>query len=297
MSNANLNIGITIGKQDLDIAAWYNMLKENNLSIVAWTNNVVLAYLSDKPLDIGTIHIKTKEENPQSSNFMFGSGNSQSNQASKFPKERWEQKTRGKDDELIEGSVLFIRTRNEDVIYALKSLKSKGYTYSGTIKALIRRYLKTGKSSIPPLYQSFNSLVSLEYLDKGELRKKREKDEKPNSMKKNSNRNQQKQVEQKQIENQSKEQYAEQHELDQYEQTQYQNEQEHKPQTPQKSFSSQQSQQQSKQQQQSQQQPKQQQQVKQQSPPQQFKQQSSHQQSPREKQGSQGKNPLLNFIS
>ena len=53
-----LNIGIYIGPNDLDIAAWLNMLQDNGLSRATWVRGLLCAYSLDRPLMIGCISTK-----------------------------------------------------------------------------------------------------------------------------------------------------------------------------------------------------------------------------------------------
>ena len=48
-----INIGIYIGPNDLDIAAWLNMLQENGLSRATWVRGLLCAHSLGKPLSIG----------------------------------------------------------------------------------------------------------------------------------------------------------------------------------------------------------------------------------------------------
>lgn len=168
MSTPKLSIGVSIGKNDLDIAAWYNMLKANKLPISTWTSNVVLAFVFDKELNIGTVKIEKKKESTQAS-LMFGSGNTQSN--SNETKRGW--KVRGTKGEYIEGSIIIVPIYKEEAAFALKKMKEKGVPYSSALKNLIRKYLKIGDQTDPPpkeLSHFAEDMLVIESINKDELK-------------------------------------------------------------------------------------------------------------------------------
>lgn len=181
MSKPKLSIGISIGKNDLDIAAWYNMLKANHLPVSTWTSYAVLAFVYDSPLDIGTVKIEKKKEQAQAS-LMFGSGNTQNTE--KESKRGW--KKRGSKGEFVEGSIIMVPIYKEDVVFALKKLKEKGVAHSSAVKSIIRKYLKVGDQTIPPQKRitpfEGNELI-LNGVDKNELRNVTENLEEPDCTK------------------------------------------------------------------------------------------------------------------
>ena len=144
MQKKRLSIGISIGTNDMDIASWYNMLVSCHLSIHLWTSYLVMAYLSDTEIDIGTAAMGRSTTLPVSSGILFGSGNAQKQKK----KRGWTVK--GEQGEYICGSIVMVTIYNPVVIMALQDLKEKGFGYAGIIKMLIRRYLKLGTENIPP---------------------------------------------------------------------------------------------------------------------------------------------------
>lgn len=142
MQKKRLSIGISIGANDMDIAGWYNMLVSCHLSIHLWTSYLVMAYLSNAEIDIGTAAMAKPTVSPVSSSVLFGSGNAQKK------KRGWTVK--GEQGEYICGSIIMVTVYNPVVIMALQDLKAKGFGYAGIIKMLIRRYLKLGTENIPP---------------------------------------------------------------------------------------------------------------------------------------------------
>lgn len=144
MQKKRLSIGISIGANDMDIANWYNMLVSCHLSIHLWTSYLVMAYLSNEEIDIGTAAMAKPTVSPGSSSILFGSGNAQKQKK----KRGWTVK--GEQGEYICGSIVMVTIYNPVVIMALQDLKEKGFGYAGIIKMLIRRYLKLGTENIPP---------------------------------------------------------------------------------------------------------------------------------------------------
>lgn len=144
MQKKRLSIGISIGANDMDIAGWYNMLVSCHLSIHLWTSYLVMAYLSDTEIDIGTASMGRSTTLPVSSGILFGSGNAQKQKK----KRGWTVK--GEQGEYICGSIVMVTVYNPVVIMTLQDLKEKGFGYAGIIKMLIRKYLKLGTENIPP---------------------------------------------------------------------------------------------------------------------------------------------------
>lgn len=144
MQKKRLSIGISIGANDMDIASWYNMLVSCHLSIHLWTSYLVMAYLSNTEIDIGTAAVMKSITSPASSGILFGSGNAQKQKK----KRGWTVK--GEQGEYICGSIIMVTVYNPVVIMALQDLKAKGFGYAGIIKMLIRQYLKLGTENIPP---------------------------------------------------------------------------------------------------------------------------------------------------
>jgi len=103
MQKKRLSIGISIGANDMDIASWYNMLVSCHLSIHLWTSYLVMAYLSNTEIDIGTAAVMKSITSPASSGILFGSGNAQKQKK----KRGWTVK--GEQGEYICGSII-IRT-------------------------------------------------------------------------------------------------------------------------------------------------------------------------------------------
>ena len=144
MQKKRLSIGISIGANDMDIASWYNMLVSCHLSIHLWTSYLVMAYLSDTEIDIGTASMGRSTTLPVSSGILFGSGNAQKQKK----KRGWTVK--GEQGEYICGSIVMVTVYDPVVIMTLQDLKEKGFGYAGIIKMLIRKYLKLGTENIPP---------------------------------------------------------------------------------------------------------------------------------------------------
>lgn len=157
-----LNIGLSIGKQDMDIAAWINMLKRNDLPVTQWVNAIVFAYLANQPIDIGTIQENQPVSKSPSAGILFGSGSSQASSQTK-KKRGWNVK--GPNGELIEGSIFPLRITNKQVMTALQEMKNHGIGYSSALKLLIRKYLKKGPQECLPPDNSSVYLMQMELLE------------------------------------------------------------------------------------------------------------------------------------
>ena len=104
---SRLNIGIYIGPNDLDIAAWLNMLQENGLSRATWIRGLICAHSLGRPLMIGCISTNppepTKPEpKPANGQLLFGVGDSQAARKERYSY-GWQ--VRGPNREFIVGSI------------------------------------------------------------------------------------------------------------------------------------------------------------------------------------------------
>lgn len=140
-----LSVGVTIGKNDEDIAAWYNMLKANGFSLSEWTGYLALAYSADRKIDIGTVNVNKGGGSVSVPSLLFGSGNSLSQAGAGEGRKR-----RGPNGEYVEGSVIMLSIYNQNAIHVYQYLREQGIGYSKAVKALIRRYLKYGDHTAAP---------------------------------------------------------------------------------------------------------------------------------------------------
>lgn len=145
-----INIGIYIGSDDSDIAAWFNLLRENKLNRSKWVRGLLFANALHEPLDIGTIVMlqPEKERIPaEASGLLFGIGNSQSQEKHKHAY-GWH--VRGANKEFIRGSVITVSLNKELVEPLFEQIRDSGFQVATFLKAIIRENLKYGLKEIPP---------------------------------------------------------------------------------------------------------------------------------------------------
>ena len=167
MATPKMTIGIRIGKEDDDVLNWFNMLRENGLSLSLWVSQLIMAYVNNVEIDIGTIESKkqpTVNTTIGAPGIMFGVGSSASSDK-QLPKKK--SKAPYKENDLIQ-----IRIYNKNAEYALKALRERGQASATVIKRLIRRYAKYGQQSSPPTRKAIEETESNELfncIDRSEL--------------------------------------------------------------------------------------------------------------------------------
>jgi len=143
------NIGIYIGPEDKDIAAWFNLLERNHMSRTVWVRGLLAAYALDQPLRIGIVDKRAPlirdKDNPSDtvtskSPFQYG----------------WH--VRGPHREYVIGSVINLTIRNEELRTVLDEAWTNGHKLATFIKSLIRKNLKTGDKDIPPKMDEYNRI-------------------------------------------------------------------------------------------------------------------------------------------
>lgn len=148
------SIGIYIGPEDKDIAAWFNLLERNHMSRTVWVRGLLAAYALDQPLRIGIVDKRAPlirdKDNPSDtvtskSSFQYG----------------WH--VRGPHREYVIGSVINLTIRNEELRTVLDEAWTNGHKLATFIKSLIRKNLKTGDKDIPPKMDEYNRIWA-EYL-------------------------------------------------------------------------------------------------------------------------------------
>lgn len=156
------NIGIYIGPDDLDIAAWFNMLQENGMSRAKWARGLFAAYALSQPLDIGTITLTPAPAKPvpkpTDSNLLFGVGSSQKDSGNDRYGYGWH--IRGPNREFVQGSVINVSVRKDEVLPIINMVWSNGHQLATFFKALIRQNLKYGDKNIPPKFESLQKVYS-----------------------------------------------------------------------------------------------------------------------------------------
>ena len=149
-----INIGIYIGPNDLDIAAWLNMLQENGLSRATWVRGLLCAHSLGKPLSIGRISNKlgtsaAPTHKPAVDTLMFGIGDSQSPKKDKYG-DGWQ--IRGPNKEFIVGSVANISISKNEILYILDEVWANGHAVATFVKSLIRQSLTYDETAVVDHY-------------------------------------------------------------------------------------------------------------------------------------------------
>lgn len=149
---SRLNIGIYIGPNDLDIAAWLNMLQENGLSRATWIRGLICAHSLGRPLMIGCISTNPPEPakpEPKHANgqLLFGVGDSQ---AAKKEQYSYGWQVRGPNREFIVGSIANVSISKNSVLPILDEVWANGHAVATFVKSLIRQNLAYASTPIPP---------------------------------------------------------------------------------------------------------------------------------------------------
>lgn len=140
-----LNIGVYIGPDDLDIAAWFNLLKENKISRAKWVKGLLAAYAINKPLDIGSVSaasISACEALPVKDNHTHG----------------WQVK--GINGEYIGGSVVNVSIGKAEIVGILEEAWANNHHLSTFIKALIHKNLKVSDKEVLPEPENYKRIYS-----------------------------------------------------------------------------------------------------------------------------------------
>lgn len=158
-----INIGVYIGTDDTDIAAWFNLLQEYKMSRAKWVRGLFAAYAMDRPLSIGTIHVHAPlmAEPPKQTNspFLFGKGDSQ-NKPVKSDHYGYGWQIRGPNREFINGSVINVSIQKAEILPVVEEAWRNGHQLASFLKALIRKNLRYGDETIPPDIQNLQEVYS-----------------------------------------------------------------------------------------------------------------------------------------
>lgn len=156
-----INIGVYIGPDDTDIAAWFNLLQESNLSRAKWASGLFCAYAMNQKLDIGTINPSAPliKGNPVGETLLFGSGNSQT-EIKKRDRYGFGWQIRGPNREFIQGSVINVSISKAEVLPILNETWQNGHHLATFLKALIRSNLVYGEKASPPRIEVLQKVYS-----------------------------------------------------------------------------------------------------------------------------------------
>lgn len=163
-----VNIGIYIGPEDSDIAAWFNLLQENKLNRARWVQGLFAAYAMQKSLPIGTVNpyaplIRNEEVGEsRGEDQLFGLGSSQS-EILKRDRYGYGWQIRGPHREFIIGSVINISISKAEILPVIEEAWKNGHRLATFLKALIRKNLTYGEQSVPPRLEILQRIIS-EYM-------------------------------------------------------------------------------------------------------------------------------------
>ncbi|MCI8526900.1 MAG: hypothetical protein HFF17_13510 [Oscillospiraceae bacterium] len=136
-----VNIGIFIGAEDKDIAAWFNLLTRNKLSHAKWIRALLASYALEKKLAIGTID---QDAANQLNHPDIGK------QGDSSRKLRYGWAVRGPNKEFVVGSTINIGLTKDEIFPVLDEIWANGHKRATFIKALIRENLQYADQDIPP---------------------------------------------------------------------------------------------------------------------------------------------------
>lgn len=163
-----VNIGIYIGPEDSDIAAWFNLLQENKMNRARWVQGLFAAYAMRKSLPIGTVNpyapLIRNDETGESRGEgpMFGLGSSQS-EILKRDRYGYGWQIRGPHREFIIGSVINISISKAEILPVIEEAWQNGHRLATFLKALIRKNLAYGEQAVAPRLEILQRVMS-EYM-------------------------------------------------------------------------------------------------------------------------------------
>lgn len=148
------NIGIYIGEDDKDIAAWFNLLQRSGQSRSKWVRGLLAAYALGKPLQIGIIDRRAPliRDGPMSGDTVSPEGRFHHG---------WH--VRGPNREYVIGSVINVSVESSDIQDVLDEAWENGHRRAPFVKSLIRGSLKVGDKDVPPKPDTLRRVWS-EYL-------------------------------------------------------------------------------------------------------------------------------------
>lgn len=158
-----LNIGVYIGPDDTDVAAWFNLLQTNHMSRAKWVRGLLSAYALEQHLPIGTVNIHAPLAAPQSAStqdtLLFGRGSSQA-ETIKSDKYGYGWQIRGPNREFIYGSVINVSISKDEILPIVDEVWRNGHQLATFLKALIRKNLVYGNENIPPKLEDLQKIYS-----------------------------------------------------------------------------------------------------------------------------------------
>lgn len=151
-------------KNDQDLLAWANMIKENNLGLSTWIQAILVSEAAKEKLDIGSVHVPSVLEPVKTTAAPSLWGDDTDKESKIVP--GWH--VRGENKKLIAGTVLPVKITRPLAQEALFELKKRHKKIAAYIKAIIRQNLKILPSgpNIPP---NKNTAIDLFALCEGKI--------------------------------------------------------------------------------------------------------------------------------
>lgn len=169
---------IYIGKMDMDVAAWFNMLRtETDISLPKWVHYLLAAEVMKEIPDIGTISVGRQfplppkkqpaaDASPKPGVIRFGEGSAAAAEETKKTNDRINPKNfeygwhvRGPNGEYIYGSTISLCISCPETIELIHKVWTNGRQFSTYLKALIRSRLKYGPEPVPPPIEEYQRII------------------------------------------------------------------------------------------------------------------------------------------
>lgn len=144
-------------KDDQDLLAWANMIKENNLSLSTWIQAILVSEAAKEKLDIGAVHIPSAMEPVKMTTAPKLWGDDTENERPKIVP-GWH--IRGENGKLVAGTVLPVKITRSLAQEALSELKKGHRKIAAYVKAIIRRDLEILPAG-PDLPPNKNTAIDL----------------------------------------------------------------------------------------------------------------------------------------
>ena len=154
-------------KDDSDLLAWANMIKENNLGLSTWIQGILVAEAAKEKLYIGAVHIPTPQETVKRDNTQNLWGDDTESENHKILP-GWH--VRGQNRSLIAGSVLPVKITRPLAQEALFELKKRHKRIAAYVKAIIRQNLEILPSG-PNLAPNKTTVIDVFALYEGKIGK------------------------------------------------------------------------------------------------------------------------------
>ena len=176
--NPRLTIGIMITKDDLDIAAWFNMMKREGQNASKWIAGMFAAYDMGEMLDAGEVACRpiaptsatpstiapnrATSSNNRPQTLLFGSGKATASAQSKPTASKYSYgwTVKGPNGEYIVGSVINVSIARQEILPVIAKVRSNGHQLAPFVKALIRQSIAASSIERPPSINSLNQIFA-----------------------------------------------------------------------------------------------------------------------------------------